>query len=193
MRYDANQVRICEVGDCGDKYLAKGVCRKHYERLRRNGTLEDLALHRRTIAQTLEDKTIWVGECLVWIGDTNADGYGIIYRDGKNLRVHRVVWLEAGLPLKPRELLDHLCHVRACCNVKHLRAADHQKNNENRKGANKNSTTGVRGVVLDRKPGVYKIQVMHKRVNHAVRGFKSIEEASEAVEALRMELFEGIK
>lgn len=193
MRNDMGQPRLCEVEDCFDKYLAKGVCRKHYERLRRYNTLENLALNRRSIAQSLEAKTIWVGSCRVWTGDLNDSGYGIIYRDGKSLRVHRMAWLDAGLPLLPTELLDHSCHVRACCNVEHLSVSDHKKNNENRKGANKNSITGVRGVSPDKRPGQYKVQVMHNRVQHVRGGFNSIEEATKVAEALRLELFEGVK
>jgi hypothetical protein len=185
--------RLCEVEGCSDKYLAKGVCRKHYERLRRYSTLENLALNTRSITETLEDKTEWRGECLVWTGYLNDAGYGILYRDGKSLRAHRMAWLDAGLPLEDGQLLDHFtCFNRACVNVAHLRPATSKQNNENRKGANKNSTTGVRGVTPDKRHGGFKIQVTHNRVNHSKRGFKTVEEATVAVEAMRLELFGAV-
>jgi hypothetical protein len=183
--YNENGQRLCEVGGCSNKYLAKGVCRKHYERLRRNDSLE---LNPRTIAETLAEKSEWQGDCLVWTGYLNDAGYGILYRNGKSLRVHRMAWLEAGRELPDDVLLDHRCHNRACFNLKHLRPADSQLNNQNRAGANKNSTTGIRGVSFVKSKGTYKAQVMHNRVQYVKGGFPAAEGAEQAAVQMRLEL-----
>lgn len=45
-------VRLCEVPDCGGKHVAKGLCRMHYARLDRTGTIE-LTNFRQTFSCTL--------------------------------------------------------------------------------------------------------------------------------------------
>jgi hypothetical protein len=64
----------------------------------------------------------------LWTGDLDADGYGIVYREGYNWRAHRWVFaLVHGLTDLP---LDHLCRVRNCVNPDHLEAVTTAVNNE---------------------------------------------------------------
>lgn len=181
--------RLCEIDDCDHPYLAKGMCRMHYERVRRNNTTDDLAKRNRTIEQSVASHTEWVGECLVWTGDISDQGYGIITRRGRPLRAHREVFRLAFPELKPEQYVDHKCHNRACVNMKHLRVASPKQNNENRRGANKNSATGVRGVSALPRGGGYYVQVTHNRHNYRKSGFKTLEAAKQAAIELRNQLF----
>ena len=64
------------------------------------------------------------GECWVWIGAFNQDGYGRIDARidarRKNLRAHRVVFEALVGPIPPGLTIDHLCRNRPCCNPDHL-------------------------------------------------------------------------
>lgn len=80
--------------------------------------------------------------CHLWTGAVNPDGYGLVRRDGKLWRVHRLVYtLEVG-PIPKGLSLDHRCHSmpgtlciggnacmhRRCVNPKHLEAVTHSEN-----------------------------------------------------------------
>lgn len=72
--------------------------------------------------------------CLVWKGAVNRDGYGRIrlstWYDGSGLMAltHRVAWEHANGSVPNTLELDHLCKVRACVEVTHLRPVTHQEN-----------------------------------------------------------------
>lgn len=75
-----------------------------------------------------------------------------------------------------------------CINVTHLRAVTPRQNNQNRRGAQKNSSTGVRGVSWDKSRGKYIAGVKHKGVRYNLGRFDSIKEAEMKVIAKRKEL-----
>ena len=80
--------------------------------------------------------------------------------------------------------IDHMCHNRACVNVEHLRVVTNAQNQQNRKGANSLSKTGVRGVYQHTQTGkwVASAQVDGNRVS---RLFPTKEEAERAVLDMR--------
>lgn len=60
--------------------------------------------------------------CHLWQRAKNNRGYGVIYFDGKLRLAHRVAWfLHFGDWPDPRLVTDHICQVKACVNVAHLR------------------------------------------------------------------------
>lgn len=76
-----------------------------------------------------------VDDCLLWTVKIGPRGYGdiAVYVDGQKVRgrVHRVVYAaHHGLELSDLrgQVVDHLCGVRACCNVNHLELVTHQEN-----------------------------------------------------------------
>jgi hypothetical protein len=68
------------------------------------------------------------GNCLIWTGCTNDDGYGRVWADGAARLVHRVAWeIEHG-PIPNGLDLDHRCGVRACWNPDHTEPVTHRVN-----------------------------------------------------------------
>lgn len=67
------------------------------------------------------------GECWMWLGGTNSEGYGYY----KQQRVHRVMLAKKlGRPLVAMAL--HSCRTPGCCNPDHLREGTHLDNMQDR-------------------------------------------------------------
>lgn len=58
--------------------------------------------------------------CLVWMGQLNGDGYGVLSVGNKYVRAHRQSWENANGPVPDGLELDHLCRNRACVEPNHL-------------------------------------------------------------------------
>ena len=102
---------------------------------------------------------------------------------------HRFSWeLHIG-KLDKGEILDHICHNRLCVNPAHLRISTVSKNNQNLRGAYRNSGTGVRGVSRA-KSGRYEARVIHNKVFMHLGTYDSLIEAEAVALAKRLELFE---
>lgn len=126
--------------------------------------------------------------CLNWNRSTNRpNGYGQIYVSGRLHTVTRVVWEMDNGPIPDGMYVDHLCHNRKCCNVDHLRLATPGQNEQNRRGAQRNSRSGVRGVQFLN--GKYVVRVMHLGKTHQGGRYATLEEADAAAKALRADLF----
>ena len=108
--------------------------------------------------------------------------------DGRHRRAHRVSYeLHVGEIPADREI-EHRCHNTRCVNPAHLRIATHKENCENKAGAQRNSRTGVRGVVETRN-GRFKALVQHCGRQIYVGTFDTLAEADAAAKAKRRELF----
>ena len=68
-----------------------------------------------------------IGDCWRWQG-AHSRGYGQIGVDGKNLRVHRVVWEALVAPIPDDLVIDHMCRVTDCVNPDHLRVVTQREN-----------------------------------------------------------------
>ncbi|MCZ4602978.1 HNH endonuclease signature motif containing protein [Streptomyces sp. Lzd4kr] len=67
--------------------------------------------------QAMTDRT---GECWLWTGRLNRDGYAELKLAGRRQMAHRVAY-ETHVGAIPEGLqLDHLCRVRHCVNPAHL-------------------------------------------------------------------------
>ena len=62
------------------------------------------------------------GECWLWIGGKDKDGYGRFTRGAlKDVAAHRFAFAEVNGPIPPGKDILHSCDVRRCCNPSHLR------------------------------------------------------------------------
>lgn len=67
-----------------------------------------------------------VGDCWVWSGPTNEEGYGMVQfgrrATKQGVRAHRAAYEFFVGPIPAGLQIDHLCRVRACVNPSHLEA-----------------------------------------------------------------------
>ena len=105
-------------------------------------------------AEAFALRTEWQGECLVWIGYRDKHGYGQMRNHNNNPKLgeakygyaHRVYWEDNVGPIPAGFVLDHQCYNPPCVLPAHLKAATQAENVLNRKGAQRNSQSGLRGV-----------------------------------------------
>lgn len=124
----------CSIAECNRPHNAKGLCRAHYGRMRRNG--DPLMRSNRTpdgeAQRYLEQVVGFDGMgCLKWPYNTDSNGYGRIRFKGRDSLVHRVVCeLAHGAPPTPRYHAAHLCGKgsQGCCSPKHLAWATAKQN-----------------------------------------------------------------
>src|SRR6266567_1354410 len=87
-----------------------------------------------------------VGDCWIYRGDLNRDGYGIKRVQGKLHSVSRILLAFAtGASLNCRFDACHdtsICPYKSCCNVRHLHWSTHPENCKQRERA----TRAIRGV-----------------------------------------------
>lgn len=68
------------------------------------------------------------GDCWLWTGAKNGEGYGVVRHERRTCLAHRVLYeLVVGVIPEGTEL-DHLCHTRACVRPEHLEAVVHRVN-----------------------------------------------------------------
>ena len=69
------------------------------------------------------------GDCWVWTGEINRNGYGRVWIGGKRLMWHRATFdLYMPDPGPALPLRDHLCRVRACGCPDHVEPVTHAEN-----------------------------------------------------------------
>lgn len=79
-------------------------------------------------------------ECWKWTGHKNDAGYGLIWLEGKQSRVHRIVLSKKlGRPLETTEVCRHMCHTPICCNPDHLEVGNVQDNVNDTVNANRHA------------------------------------------------------
>ena len=129
------------------------------------------------------------GDCWLWTGSLDTWKYGQIRIAGHNILVHRFSYeLHVG-PIPEGQTVDHRMECpKNCVNPAHLRLATRKQQNEN-KGAQTNSKSGVRGVFWRKERDRWCAQVRHHRKSITVGYFKTQAEAEAAVIAKRIELF----
>ena len=123
----------CSMPDCDRPFLAKGMCRLHYERVWR-GIPMDLPIR---IEGPLE-KRFWAkvdkrgpDECWEWQGWRNKTNYGHISRGGHRGRqpgTHIVSWEIHNGPISDGLWVLHKCDNPPCCNPAHLFLGTRQDN-----------------------------------------------------------------
>lgn len=128
--------------------------------------------------------------CWLWTGATNDGGYGVFRADGRNVYVHRFSYaLAFGYVYKSLHVDHrHTCQ-KTCVRPEHIRLTTPKQNSENRSGAQRGNTSGVRGVTWDKTARKWLARVGHEGVRYHVGSFDDVEEAEKAVIAKRNELF----
>ena len=178
---------LCDLEDCNSPHYSLGFCEKHYNRLRRHGDPAVTLTGR--IEQNFWAKVQKTDGCWEWTGTLSDSGYGRFWDGSRTVPAHVYSYRLAGGVIPPRSYIDHRCHRPSCVNPGHLRAVTNKQNIENRRGANRNSKSGIRGVSWDASRGKWAAQVHHNYRTIPVGRFDTLPEAEAAVIAKRNELF----
>lgn len=141
----------------------------------------------KTPEESFAARTKWQGDCLVWTGAKNEDGYGQIWADGRMHRVHLWAWKKHFGSIPKGRVVDHTCHNPACCNTSHLRIATKGQNQSNRKSANTNSKSGVRNV--RREGSGWRVRMQRDGISYEFGTYQTIGEAEKVAIKKRQELF----
>lgn len=73
-----------------------------------------------TDKERFDSKWNKVGDCHVWNGPLDKDGYGSFFLKRKNRRAHRVGWFFMHGAVGDDMVINHICRNRACVNPQHL-------------------------------------------------------------------------
>lgn len=73
-------------------------------------------------------RTTKQGDCLIWDGPTDKDGYGTFHLRGASRRAHRVAWFDQHGEIPDGYVVNHTCRNRACVNVQHLQCMTASEN-----------------------------------------------------------------
>lgn len=176
---------VCSEANCSQPSASRGLCNKHYMRFRRHGTT--------SLPETPEER-FWAKvdksrECWIWTGPIVGGGYGSMHWDGKMRSAAHVSLLLAGRPLPEGLVADRTCYEPACINPDHLRPATRKQDQENRRSAQSNSTTGIRGVFWHSKNQSWFSVVGHNKQKLRIGTFHDIGEAEAAVTEMRNTLY----
>lgn len=129
------------------------------------------------------------GDCWLWTDALTSEGYGTFSRGGKQYGAHRIAFELSQGEIPAGIEVDHMCFTRHCVRPIHLRAATHKQNQENRKGAQRNSKSGVRGVSWDSASGKWLAGIRHNGRKLNLGRYEDIAEAAAVVAKRRGELF----
>lgn len=173
----------CPIDDCERDARTRGWCKNHYELWRRTGS--PLGVYKMTQDERFWAKVDKSGDCWQWTGSITRDGYGMIRFHGRGMGAHRVAWIMAYGEPAPGQEVDHRCHNRSCVNVAHMRLASKKQNMENRKGAHRNSKSGIRGVHWSKSHKRWCATVDHNNKHVYMEYFIDLDEAAAAVVAAR--------
>lgn len=185
-------LNTCSIGGCGRKHKAKGLCSKHYTRMRVRGD----AQYKHFDTSTAEEKfpRMWEESeagCWRWTGGVSTNGYSRFYFSGNRDGVygHRWSYEYHKGPIPDGAIIDHLCFNRSCVNPDHLRLATATENARHLSGPRSFTKSGLRNVHWNKSAN--KWAVMVRGGKNAVYGgvYSDLDEAAKVAEKLRREEF----
>jgi HNH endonuclease len=121
----------CSIKGCDVLIYARGLCNKHYKRLRQTGTVLDGPRARLSLEERFWKKVSKTDGCWLWTGNKNPKGYGLIGAGGskgKMLSAHRLSYRIHKGDVSPGAYVLHSCDNPSCVNPAHLRIGTQRDN-----------------------------------------------------------------
>lgn len=177
----------CSFKGCNVLARANNLCQSHYMQRWRGNDLTNVRRQSRPIEERFSDYVVFTESCWNWTGAIRNDGYGSFSLNGIKVMAHRFSWSHFNGNIPDGELIDHMCHNRACVNPEHLRLATYKQNAENRLGAYPTNKIGIRGV--SKQGGKFYAQVRHHGKLYRRGPFENASEAGVVAQKMRDELF----
>jgi hypothetical protein len=79
-------------------------------------------------------------ECIIWEKAKTPTGYGVTYKNGKNVYAHRVAAELAFGPIPKGMMVGHKCDTPSCVNPDHLFVCTHRENMEDMRRKNRSAS-----------------------------------------------------
>ena len=98
----------------------------------------------------------------------------------KKYPIHRLIWAWHGNFLEPNQEIDHIDGNSLNNCIENLRATTHKQNCENRKGANKNSKSGEKGVRWHKATKKWEAYINHNGIKKHLGLYETKEDAIDA-------------
>lgn len=116
---------MCSVTGCDRQAHSRTYCTKHYQRWRKHGDPERVEIISSRGGFTRDDRVSQgcvkvASGCWEWQGNTDEDGYGQVFWEGKSYRAHRFSYETYVGPIPDGLVLDHLCRNHGCVNPEHV-------------------------------------------------------------------------
>lgn len=183
---------ICKIRACHKpvRVKSKQLCSMHYQRAKRGAPMHNPEqVKYRSPQAALAARSKPRGDCLIWTGSTDGNGYGQLRVEGRLTPAHRYAWELANGPIPAGARVDHKrhCDVR-CVNVDHLRLASQAENMANRPGPNRGGQTGVRNV-YQLPGGTFHVRVRKDGRIYNYGTYATLGEARATASEARKELF----
>lgn len=144
---------------------------------------------KKTSEERFWEKVDKSGECWLWTGACLPTGYGAFWHEGGMVYSHRLSYAWAHGEIPEGMYVDHRCHTHNCVRPDHLRLVTNAQNLQNRRGATRASTTGVRGVHWSKRDQKYQAYAKLSGKKYNAGSFDTLKEAEAAAIAKRRELF----
>lgn len=87
-----------------------------------------MAYNQLPLGERLSTKTQRKGDCLVWIGDRDKRGYGVIRLEGRKQKAHRVAYALHVAAIPAGMVVRHACDNPSCIDPTHLVLGTQQQN-----------------------------------------------------------------
>lgn len=124
--------KLCSIDGCGNKHLAKGMCRAHYLRMYNKGHLElskrpsNVSAYEWILQKCVQHME---NDCLLYTGLLTSKGYvHVVSDDGSQKFGHVIIYEFHNGKIPVGKEIGHTCHTRNCLNIGHLRAVTHAEN-----------------------------------------------------------------
>jgi len=111
------------------------------------------------------------------IGTTMKSGYLQIWSEGKLWYAHRLIWTNAHGPIPDDLQIDHINGLRSDNRIANLRLVTYAQNHQNRHHAEKNSSSGVKGVYWRSQIQKWAAEIRHDYKKYYLGSFHTIAEA----------------